>query len=119
MTAGANGGEMELDMDVDALKDAIGKAYPSIDDGAREMLCDKLDRIHNLAYKSLAGAPRTDLRELVNAFENACANKWQFANVSGLSDQSKDELSDIASKHKDTLLAAIDALTEASKKEQK
>lgn len=48
------GPEMVLDMDVDDLKAAIGKAYPSLDDGERDMLCEKIDRLHTLAYKNLA-----------------------------------------------------------------
>lgn len=51
------GAEMALDMDVDDLKDAIGKAYPSVDDGTRDMLCEKVDRLHTLAYKNLQEPP--------------------------------------------------------------
>lgn len=49
--------EMALDMDIDAIKDAIGKAYPSIDDMTREMLCEKVDRLHTAAFNALPVLP--------------------------------------------------------------
>lgn len=38
---------------VEDIKAAIGKAYPSLDDMTREMLIAKLDRIHTLAFRNL------------------------------------------------------------------
>jgi hypothetical protein len=45
--------EMLLDMDVSDIKEAIGKAHPSIDDMDRDNLIEKLDRIHALAFKHM------------------------------------------------------------------
>jgi hypothetical protein len=43
--------EMNLDMDIDDLKEAVREAHPSIDDMARDLLIEKLNRIHTWAYR--------------------------------------------------------------------
>lgn len=63
--------EMVLDMDVDAIKDAIGKAYPSLDDMTREMLWGKVDRLHGRAFNNLFAKPGTpELAALIEKLDD-------------------------------------------------